>query len=212
MELDEFKAHWNSIQDKEFQQQKVSPEKLEQIIMNTTDTLGELHSKTIYWKKISKTTNQMLIGVLAVALLIVVIKDIYQHKLADVFLSIAYATIIALFCIVTVWAYKKQEQIFTIYNNDNIKATLKHTITAFKKYYLMLNIIYLFLYPSYCYAVIKLFIPYWHPSQQTIYITCAIITFILLAGGHWYYKAKFFKKLKSLEGNLRDLESSNLDS
>ncbi len=207
MELDEFKAHWNTIQHKEFQQQKFSAEKLEQIIMNTTDTLGQLRAKSIFWKTLGTTTSKMLIGLLVVASLMTMADKAYQHKLADIPANAAYALVILLYCIITIWAYKKQEQIFTIYNNDNVKATLKQTITAFKKFYLKLKIIFLLLYPAYTYAVIKLFIPYWHPSQQTIYITCTLVTVISLSVNHWYYKAKFFKKLKSLEGNLRELEA-----
>ena len=207
MELDEFKAHWNTIQDKEFQQQKISPEKLEQIIRNTTDTLGQLHSKSMYWSKTGKLIIQIFIGVLAAFFLITLIKGIYLHGLADVLASVAYLVIMVLYCIVTVWGYKRQEQIFTIYHSDNVKATLKQTITAFKRFYLMFNIVYLFLYPAFYYAVIKLFITYWHPSPQTVFITCALATAISLIGGHWYYKVKFFKKLKSLEANLKHLES-----
>jgi glucan phosphoethanolaminetransferase (alkaline phosphatase superfamily) len=119
----------------------------------------------------------------------------------------AYFVVMVVYCIVTIWVYKRQEQIFTIYNSDNVKETLKQTIAAFKRFYLMLNIIYLFLYPAFYYAGIKLLMTYWHPSPQTIFITCALATAISLVCGHWYYKVKFFKKLKSLEANLKHLES-----
>jgi hypothetical protein len=207
MELDEFKAHWNTIQDKEFQQQKISPEKLEQIIMDITDTLGQMHSKSIYWRKIGKLTIRVFIVVLAAVFLITIIKGIYLYRLAGVVTSMAYLIIMVLYCIVTLWIYKRQEQIFTINNSVNVKITLKQTITAFKRFYLMSNIIYLFLYPAYYYAVIKLLIAYWHPSPQTIFITCALATAISLICSHWYYKVKFFKKLKSLEENLKRLEN-----
>ena len=207
MELDEFKAHWNTIQDKEYQQQKISPEKLKQIIMNTTDTLGQMRSKSIYWRTISKLTIKILIAVLAAVFLIILIKGIYLHRLAEALTSMAYLLILVLFCMVTAWVYKRQEQLFTINNSGNVKETLKQTITAFKRFYWMVNIVYLFLYPAYYYAVIKVLIPYWHPSPQTIFITCALATVISIIGGHWYYKVKFFTKLKSLEANSKLLES-----
>ncbi|MBS0031249.1 hypothetical protein ACTJJ0_30705 [Chitinophaga sp. 22321] len=206
MELDEFKTHWNTIHDKEFQQQKISPEKLKQIIMNATETLGEMHSKSIYWRKIGKFTIQFFISVLAAVVLIELIKGIYLHSLTGFMATIVYLIIMVLYCIVTIWVYKKQEKIFTMYNGDSIKVTLKQTITGFKRFYLMFNVIYLFLYPAFYYAVIKLFITYWYPSIQTIFITCALATAISLICGHWYYKVKFFKKLKSLEENLENLE------
>nr|WP_067061549.1 hypothetical protein [Mucilaginibacter sp. L294] len=206
MELDEFKAHWNIIQDKEFQQQKISPEELKQIIMNITDTLSQMHQKSVYWRKLGTTTIRILIGLLAALFLIILIKSIYLHRLTDLLEAVVYLVILILYCIVTVWAGKRQEQIFTINNGGNVKETLKQTITTFKRFYLKVNTICLFLYPAYYYAVIKLLIPYWHPSQQTVFITCAIATAVSLIAGHWYYKVKFFKKLKSLEANLNLLE------
>lgn len=206
MELDEFKVHWNNIQDKEFQQQKISPEKLEQIIMNTTETVGYLHEKSRYWNKLGKSTIRMSIGIQVVFLAVTFIKGIYQHGLTSVLSSVSFMFILMFYCMVTLWVYKRQEKIFTIYNSDNIKLTLEQTITAFKKFYLTFNVIYLFLYPAYFYAAIKLFMTSWHPSPLTTLITCALATAIALIGGHWYYKVKFFKKLKSLEENLKHLE------
>ena len=54
MELDEFKTHWKDIHDSELKQQKYTTEKLDHIIMNTTNTLGELQKKNIYWSKRAK--------------------------------------------------------------------------------------------------------------------------------------------------------------
>lgn len=206
MELDEFKTHWNSIQQQEFQQQKLSTEKLEEIIMTTTETVSQLHSKSVFWRKTGVPIIQVLIVTLTVVLLIIIGQAIYRHKLDGVFEAMAYLSVMGIFCAVSIWMYKKQEQIFTIYINENIRATLTHTITAFKRFYVLINVIYLFLYPAYYYAVIKLLIPYWHTTQQTIFIACAVASVLSLAGGHWYYKAKFFKKIKSLELNLKELE------
>ncbi|WP_214073389.1 hypothetical protein [Mucilaginibacter sp. dw_454] len=208
MELDDFKAHWNIIQDKEFQQQKISPEKMEQIIMNTTETLSQLQSRTIFWKQINKTTTTIVITLLVVVLLLRSIDDLILHKLlADIPAAIAYAAIIALYCKYTVWVFKRQEQVFILYNSANVKQTLKQTITAFKAFYWGFNFVCMFLCPLYYYAVIKLLIPYWHASQQTILITCVVATVISLIGSHWYYSVKFFKKLRSLDENLKELES-----
>src|SRR5438094_239615 len=120
MELDDFKTHWNTIQDKEFEQQQISSQKLEQIIMNTTNTLGQLHYKSTYWRRLGTITTRMLIGVLAVVLLILLFKAIYLHTLAGLAASVAYLSVLVVYCVVTVWVYKKQEQIFTIYNDDNV--------------------------------------------------------------------------------------------
>ena len=58
MELDDFKAHWNKLQDKT--SQKISPDKLTQIIMNATDTISQLHSKSIYWEKTGKIIRSVM--------------------------------------------------------------------------------------------------------------------------------------------------------
>ena len=207
MELDEFKTHWNTIQDNELQKQKISQQKLEQIIMNATETLSQLQAKSIYWKSVGKITTRMFIGVLTVVLLITLIKDFFSYNtFGGIMLSIAYFAVMVVYCVVTMWVYKKQEKIFTIYNSSNVKESLKQTINAFKRFYLMFNGIYLVLYPAFYYAIIKELITYWHPSVQTIVITLTVVTVLSLAGGHWYYEVKFFKKLRLLEANLADLE------
>lgn len=211
MELDEFKAHWNTIQDKEFQQQKISSEKLEQIIMNTTDTLNQLQAESIFWNKLGKPICQVLIGALIVVLMITLGEGFYNHsKLNALLVSVVYFAIMVIYAGVTIWVNKRQEQIFTIYKTGSLKDTLKQTATAFRKFYLMLNTIYLFLYPAFFYSVIKLLIPYWHASTQTVLITCAAATIIFLTGGHWYYTVKFLKKLKALEADFECLEGEQI--
>ncbi|MEO6850340.1 MAG: hypothetical protein ABI203_09880, partial [Mucilaginibacter sp.] len=169
MELDEFKTRWKTIQDKEFQQQKISPEKLEQIIMNITETLDQLHAKSVYWKKAGKLIIEIFSVVLVAALLITLVKAFYTHsKISTILESIIYFTVMVLYCTVTIWLYNKQEKILAIHHNGNLKESLKQTIIAFKRFYLTCNIIYLFLYPAFYYAVIKLLMTYWHPSLQTI--------------------------------------------
>lgn len=204
MELDDFKAHWNALQQKEIQQQNISPEKLNQIIMNATNTIGELHAKSSYWSKFGKSIMQVLIIVAAVGL-ITIGQRIYNHQLVSALAAVGWLLVIYVYAIVSIWAYKKQVEVFTIYNSDNLKLTLERTITGFRKFYRMYNLIYLFLYPAYFYAVIELLIPNWHLSWQTELAICGGGTVVALLLGHWYYKIKFFKKLRSLEADLKEL-------
>ena len=180
---------------------------MEQIIMNTTTTLSLLQSRTDFWKQLNNTTNKILIILLAVVLVLRSIDDILGHNLADIPMAIIYALVIAAYSKYSVWFFKRQAKIFTLYNNANLKEGLSQTVTTFKRFYWNFNVLFVIIGPIYFYATIKLFIPYWHPTQQGVYITCIIATIISLIGSHWYYSVKFFKKLRSLDENLKELES-----
>ncbi len=217
MELDEFKTYWNTIQDKEFKNQKLTTKKLDQIIMKTTKTLDYLQKKSAYWSKVSKINkpiSQILMGMLIPFSLIILVKASFMAgktnsigpSLTYVGTSLIYMAIIVIYCYVTVWVFKRQLQIFTVNNSENLKETLRKTITDFKRFYMKFNIIYLFLYPMYYYAVIKLIIITWTPSTNNVLLTCAILTIVSLLGGHVYYKLKYFNKIKLLEANLKELE------
>ncbi len=214
MELDEFKTYWNTIQDKEFEQQKLTKNKLDRIMMKITDTLDQLHQKSVYRNKISRTVCQMLIGMLFPFLLIMLIKDYFVHgkntvfseSFAHIVMSLLYVAIIVVYCLVTMWVSGQWQQIFTLKTHENLKEALRKTINSYKRFYVKFNIIYLFLYPTYYYAIIKLFVTYWTPSTNTILLTCGILTIASLGLGHLYYKKKSFNKIKMLEANLKELE------
>lgn len=216
MELDEFKTYWNSIQDKEFKKQKLTKEKLDQLIMKTTETLDYLQKKSAYWANTNKFNTQMFMGMLIPFSLIILVKAyLLAGKINSIWASLtyvgttlAYMAIILIFCLVTIWVLKRQHQIFTLNNSENLKETLTKTITDFKRFYVKFNIIYLFLYPVYYYSVIKLMITYWTPSTNMILLTCGILTIVSLLGGHLYYKIKYFNKIKLLEANLEELDES----
>ena len=175
--------------------------------MNATETLNQLHAKTAYWNIYGKNNRQLLKGVLVIVFAISIQKGFYTHNSKTSLLAtLAYFAIMVIYCVITAWVFKRQEQIFTLYNTDNIKETLKQTIKNFKRFYIVFNVIYLFLYPAFFYAVIKALMTYWHPSTQTILLTCGIATIVAMVSSHVYYKLRFFKKLQSLEDNLKELE------
>lgn len=203
MELDDFKAHWNTIQQKEFEQQKHTPETLNNIIMNATNTLGQLHEKNVYWNKLGKTICTMLIVVL---LMILPGHYFFPDKNTTFGQAVIYVAIMIIYAIITIWVYKRQQNIFVIYNSENLKETLAKTLVEFKRFYILMNVIYLFLYPAYFYAFLKLFInAYWAMSTNTLLMLCGVLTVASLIGNHIYYKIKYFKKIKSLESDLAEL-------
>lgn len=210
MELDDLKAHWDALQEKESRRYNIPPEKLNQIIMHTANTIGELHARSSYWSRFGRSSMKALLATLGVVGTIIIIEGAYRHELDNVLVAVAWLLIILLYCVVTIWMYKRQEQLFTSYNSENVKLTLKCTITGFKSFYRTLLITYAALYPAYFYAVIELFMPYWHLSWITVLIISVIAGAVSLLGTHLYYRAKYFKKLRSLEEDLRALESHPL--
>lgn len=202
MELDDFKAHWNTIQQQELKQQKHTPETLNNIIMNATNTLGQLHEKNVYWNKLGKAICTILIIVL---LLTLVGHYFFPNKGNTFGEAVIYVAIMIIYALITMWVYNRQQNIFTIYHSDNLKETLTKTIAEFKRFYVLMNVIYLFLYPVYFYAFIKLFITYWVIPTNVVLIICGAFTIVSLIGSHIYYKIKYFRKIASLEADLAEL-------
>jgi uncharacterized membrane protein YfcA len=206
MELDEFKAHWNSIQDNQLKQQKYTTEKLDHIIMNTTNTLNELQQKSISWNRIGKIIVTMMIGCFMIDLLLFYFLPNQGNMFSE---SLLYIAIMIIYGVVTIGIYEWQQQIFTMYDNENLKVTLRKTLSAFKRFYVVYNLIYFVLFPVYYYALIRfilLTVTIWKPSTNLILLISGLLSIISLVGSHLYYKMKHGKKVKSLETNLRELE------
>ncbi|SHM75120.1 hypothetical protein [Mucilaginibacter sp. OK098] len=203
MELDDFKAHWNTIQQKEFKQQKHTPETLNPILMNATNTLGQLHERNVYWGKLGKVICTALIVML---LMILPGHYFFPDKNTTFSQAVIYVAIMIIYALVTIWVYKRQQNIFTIYRSENLKETLTKTIAEFKRFYVLMNVIYLFLYPVYFYAFLKLFInSYWAIPTNIVLMLCGALTIVSLIGSHIYYKIKYFKRIASLEADLAEL-------
>lgn len=215
MELDEFKTYWKTIQDKEFTQQRLPKEKLDQIIMETSHTLDQLQSKSTYWIKTNNINIKKLKILIIPFVLIILVKAYFMLGKTETLgafaiyigKSIAYMGIILIHYFTTVWIFKRQQEIFAFNHTENLKETLTKTIEDFKRYYVKFNIIYLFLYPLYFYSVIKL-MTFWTPSQNTLLLTCALLTFVTLAITHLLYKLKYSGKIKALKANLKELEEN----
>ncbi|EOR94742.1 hypothetical protein ADIARSV_2116 [Arcticibacter svalbardensis MN12-7] len=213
MELDEFKNYWKTIQDKEFTQQELTNEKLDQIIMKTTDTLDYLQKTSAYWIRTNNTNVQKLKGLLIPFLLVIILKaflmadktETIEAFAINIGTSLIYMAIILIHYFTTVWIFKRQQEIFTLNNTKNLKETVAKIIDDFTKYYVKFNIIYMFLYPAYFYSIIK-FITFWTPSTNILLLTCALLTIFTLAIGHLLHILKYSDKIKSLKTNLKELK------
>jgi hypothetical protein len=202
MELDEFKSYWNNIQEKEIEKQKLSTEKLNQMMMKTINTLNEIQQRNAFWNKLGAGVCSALIVVLlinlALSYLIPNHDPTFRKSIIPVLIMIVYS-------IATIWFYKRQEQIFNVNTNENVKETLTKILADFKRFYILLNVAYLFLFPAFYYAFIKLFMSYWVTSTYTIIWICAVVTILSFIINHWYYHLKYFKKIKVIEDNLSEL-------
>ncbi len=205
MELDEFKVYWQKIQEQENEQQKHTPETLKQLIMKTTNTLSEIQRKNIFWNNFAKAVCPALIAILLVELGInyFLPSSITGHSFLQ---AVPWVIIMVVFAIITMWASNKNEQIFNIDTSKNLKETLTKAISDFKRFQILSNAIYLFLFPAYYWAFIKLLLnPYLKLTDHTTLWTCIVLTIVSYIGNFWYYMAKFHKRLKSMEANLKEL-------
>jgi hypothetical protein len=202
MELDEFKSLWNNIQQKEIEKQKLNTETLDKIIMKAIITLSEIQQRNTFWSKFGGGVCGALIVVLlfnlALSYLIPGHGQTFARSVIPVMIMIVYS-------VVSIWFYKRQEQIFHIDNNENLKASLTKVITDFKRFYIVGNVLFIFLFPAFYYAFIKLFMTFWEPSTITILWVCGGVTILSFILNHWFYKVKYFKKIKALEESLDEL-------
>lgn len=203
MELDEFKTYWN-MQEREIEKEKLTIEKLDSIIMKATTTLGEIQAKNVYWRKLGTFTCSMLVVIMLFYLGI----QYFVTKQNQTFgQSVILVAIIIVFGLVSIWVYKKQEKIFELNPNENLREALKKTITNFKRFYVLFNVIYLFLFPAYYYAAIKLLNVFLPLSSNIIWLISGALTLISFVGNHWYYSIHYLKRIKILEENLDELSS-----
>jgi len=204
MELDEFKTYWKSGQEKELDQQKYSTDTINSIIMNATNTLGQLHQKSIYWNKIGKPIFITAIIALLIDQALWLFWPSGNKALGT---TLPFVLIMIVFMLVSLWVYNYQQQLFVVNPAENLKDGLKTIVTKFKRFYVWMNVIYLVLYPLYFYAVIKLFGDFLSLSATTIWMIVAAVSVIFLVAGHIYYKMKYLDKIKALEANIAELEN-----
>jgi hypothetical protein len=205
MELDEFKSYWKANQEEETKQQKHTSETLNQIIMKTTNTLGELHKKNLYWKKVMDMAGSMLIGITAVNIILYLLLPQFFKSSRNSLPELAF---LVLYAFISIRIFNEQAKIFDIDTTISLKDALSKAIEKFKRFYLLSNIVFLFLTPPVFYFSIKTLLGTFNFSQTTLIWITAAITVVSFALNHYYYKQKYFKKIKSLEENLKELSDN----
>lgn len=221
MELDDFKASWNASQEKDINKQKLSTDKLQQLMENSDSALQQIQKTNNYWYKTGTTICTMLIGILLVELLLSRIVPGGKESFGQ---SLWPVLVMMIFALVSMWFYKRQQQIFDVKLDTNIKEALSKTLTDFKRFYILYMAVYLILFPLYFFALITLvagtvfkpgntalhvdYISRWLTLSSTgMAEVCIGASVVGLLVSHWYYRVKYFKYIKILQTNLKELEA-----
>jgi hypothetical protein len=202
MELDELKSLWNNIQEKEIEKQKLNTETLDKIVMTAISTLSDIQKRNTFWSKLGSGACGALIAALLLNVALTYLIPGHDQTFAKSFVPVA---IMIVYSVISILFYKRQEQIFHIDPNQNLKASLTKVIKDFKKFYIIGNILFLFLFPAFFYAFIKLFMTFWHPSASRLLWVCGGLTVLSFVINHWFYLVKYFKKIKAIEDRLAEL-------
>ncbi|MCJ8166053.1 hypothetical protein MKJ04_14495 [Pontibacter sp. E15-1] len=206
MELEEFKAHWKAVQQEDIKQQEHTPEALNQIIKNTTNTMGELQEKSSYWRTIgSWNSGLMLLLVIGYCSMLY-----YRGEAVQTIIEkLPLLAVIVVFALFSNWVYKRQEDIFSATTNESLKEGIRNTLLSFKRYYRFTNSVFLLLAPVAFYAVFELFLTGLAlPLSSIIFISFALtgLSFLLR---YVYYRTIYFSRIKAMETNLRELENAH---
>ena len=202
MELDDLKENWNTLHQ---QQKELSVNTINHIIMNTNITINEMQQKNKYWNNLAKVICPVLVIILITNVIIGYFAPAPHTSFPA---SISYALIMIIFAIVTMYMYRWQESILACYNAGDLKASLTKTIIDFRRFYIIYNLVYLVLYPAYFYAMFKLLLNViFHLSETTILLSSAVLSMLSIVGSHIYYRLTYFKRIRSLKEDLRELNN-----
>ena len=202
MELDEFKAYRKAAQEKEIEQQNLTTENLNNIIMKTTDILNELHARNTRSNRWIKIAYAILISTVFFQIAI----GLLLNGPESFTKSIPFYLIIVLLIASATWVYRVQERAFVILKNENLKVSLRKTVANFKRFYIKYVAIYLFLLPATFYTGFGDLTRVFNISQDFKIITSVLFTFFTLVFTHIYFKKKYFSRIAEMETHLKELE------
>lgn len=203
MELDEFKKNWGAARREGPEQGRPTREAVERIIARNTSSLGELREKSAFWNRIGGW-NAALLVLLAVGYL----GWQYHRGLAGAALAgkLPLVAVLVGFALFSGWTYRRQEEIFSQNTDASSREALRRTLAAFKHYYRFTNAVFLVISPVAFYAVFVVSgagLSFATSSLASVALTG--FSFLLRYG---YYRAVFFRRIKAMETNLRELEDT----
>ena len=203
MELDEFKSLWK----KKMTEQGSSFDRAQnQKTMNTiTNTVIDLHEKTLRWSKSSEAMTAMLFGVIAVA---VVLAIVLPDEIDSIRNSLPAIIIFGIFGAVGTWLTNQSKKIFNTDPSLDIRTALAQTIARWKNWYVKSNILMGIILPfvSYCYLFIisqTLHFKFELVWEILISVAFTAVTMILT---HLYYRKHFISKVKELKQFLMEMQ------
>ncbi|RYU77647.1 hypothetical protein [Hymenobacter persicinus] len=201
MELDEFKKGWGAVRSDGPAQGGHTREAVDRILARTTSSLGELRDKSDFWSRFSRW-NAALLVLLPVGYL----GWQYQRGLGGGTLAVKLLLAASLvgFALFSGWSYRRQAEIFSENTDASSREALRRILAAFKKYYRVTNAVFLVVSPVAFYAVFE--VPGFGLSVAATCLAAAALTGLSFLFRYWYYRAVFFRRIKALEANLRELE------
>ncbi|MBC8054107.1 MAG: hypothetical protein H7Y13_13660 [Sphingobacteriaceae bacterium] len=206
MELDEFKRYWQDGKGPEFEFRAQTAEKLNEIIMKTISTVNELQAKNLYWKKMGDVSCGILLGVLAVNILLHIILPARFNPPGYNLIEIAF---LALYAVITIRVFRYQAAIFDFDTTHALKDTLAKATLRFRRFYVRMNLIYLFLFPVTFFIILKMILGPLDLGKDNLMFLSAGVTALTFLFNHLYYREKYFKKISALETNLKELANES---
>jgi hypothetical protein len=203
MELDEFKKRWGSVRQEEPEQLGHTREVIDGIIRSNTNSLGELREKSAFWNRIGGWNSALMI-LLAVGYLV------WQYQRGIEVLALAWklplVAVLVGFALFSRWTYSRQEEIFSENTDASSREALRKILSDFKRYYRFTNIVFLIISPVAFYAVFEVFLQGSGLSLTKTMLVATALTGLSFLFRYWYYKAVYFKRIRAIESNLRELE------
>ncbi|WP_205502348.1 hypothetical protein [Rufibacter psychrotolerans] len=205
MELDEFKERWGAARKEAPDQQGHTRKAIDRIIRSNTGSLGELKGKSAFWNRVGGWNSALMI-LLAIGYLVWQ----YYRGVGGYTLSAKLPLVAVLvgFALFSRWAYSRQEEIFTENTDASSKEALRKILSDFRSYYRFTNLVFLFISPVAFYAVFAVFLTGSGLSVTAVILASTALTGISFLLRYWYYRAVYFKRIKVMESNLRELEDT----
>ncbi|MCB2410133.1 hypothetical protein [Hymenobacter lucidus] len=200
MELDEFKKSWGAARREGREQGARTREAVDQIIARNASSLGELREKSAFWNRFGGW-NAALLVLLTVGYLAWQCHQSLGGALAG---KLLLAAVLVGFALFSRWTYRRQEELFSEHPDASSREALGRILAAFNHYYRFTNAIFLVVSPVAFYAVFE--IHGYGLSLATTSLASAALTGFSFLLRYWYYRAVFFRRIKAMEANLRELE------